>query len=92
MDIPKKIKIFAKEIDVVFDNERLKKENDIWGRWSPSEAKIILRDDLPEHEVKATFLHEVFHIILLESGHIKFGRNEGLCDLLANGVMQILKL
>lgn len=92
MKIPKRFKIFASTINVVYDNTRLSYDDAI-GDCSFTDCKVSLcneykGDKLPLDCVVDTFYHEKVHIILDSMGEHELSKNEQFVEVFARLLRQ----
>ena len=92
MKIPKKFKVFASTIDVVYDSNRLSNEQ-LLGDCSYQDGKISVCDEykgelVPDSCVVDTFYHEKIHIILDAMGEHELSRNEKFVEVFARLLRQ----
>jgi hypothetical protein len=91
-NIPKRFKLFATTVQVVFNNPRMD-DLKAYGYWHPSESTITLaaRDGftpIPGDKVLDTFYHEKVHAILDTMHEYKLSRNEKFVDTFAKLLRQ----
>jgi hypothetical protein len=92
--IPKRFKIFGQTIEVEF-HDNLVSKNDEVGHACYRENKIRLQGNTksvprPREQTEQGYLHEVVHIIFDQIGKDELRKDEGLVDLFANALHQIL--
>lgn len=79
------------EVHGLADDNRLPED----GKLDLDKSVIFLNDDLGGVSRKETLWHEVFHAIFIQSGWKKLDEDtppeEVMMELLAHGVMQVLK-
>lgn len=90
--IPKKFKLFATEINVVWDNKYCNDKSQ-YGESDYSQSIIILsttnaRDNLSEGKILDTFYHEKVHMILDTMREPELSKNEKFVDLFAKLLRQ----
>lgn len=98
MKIPEKIKIFAKEYWIVFDDNYCN-EREVFGSAEYVTNTIYLCNYykgkmITEAEKMNTLLHEIVHIILRESNLNKIideDKNENFVELFSNCLHQVLE-
>ena len=89
MNIPKTIRIGAITYTVEFCAPDEMDNN--FGLVLYSTNEIKLSTTLRGAGIDAVFWHEVFHVVLEQSGHAKLKNNEGLMDALGYGFAAFMK-
>jgi len=89
MKIPKQLKIrgltyTVEEMKDKFEN------NDFYGRSWTREQKIKVSSDIKQDRKELCFFHELFHVILDESGFTEVSKNEQIIECLSHDLYQIL--
>ena len=92
MNIPRKFKVFASTINVIFDSTRLSNDG-ILGDCSYIDSKITVCDVYKGDAVSMcamtdTFYHEKIHIILDAMGEHKLSKNEKFVEVFARLLRQ----
>ena len=87
MEIPKLLKIG----NLLYDVGELDEEDEALGRSNHKHQWIKLHPTLKPENKEETFIHEVLHQILDESGFFKESDNDKLVNAVANGVYQFFK-
>lgn len=63
----------------------------IWGEVSHGDCKIRIHERTAPQQQRQTLWHEIVHVILIQAGRTEQGKDEGLVDLLAYGIMCALQ-
>lgn len=92
MRIPTKFKLFATDINIVYDNIRMN-DMSMYGLSNYSESKITLSttcglDVLSEDRIIDTFYHEKIHMILDAMNEEELSSNEKFVDIFAKLLRQ----
>lgn len=90
--IPEAYMIFGKTYKVSFSKDLLTHTGNV-GRAVYSSGEIIIQDQLTsraEDETEQTFLHEVVHTILRDTGESDLSDNEDVVDKIASAFHQVL--
>ena len=84
-----KIKIGYKTYDIIYDNKGLQNDG-FYGQIDYDGNKIRLRSDYDKTEQLNTFIHEVLHGILYQSGDKNLREDENLINCITNGLTQVI--
>jgi len=92
MKIPKSFKLFATQIDVIFDNKRMD-DRECYGLAEYSTSTITLGEShklkpLSEGKIMDTFYHEKVHMILDTMEERELSENEKFVDIFAKLLRQ----
>lgn len=83
--VPVEVELFGRVIETVTDSERL----NLIGKYGEARYganKIVITEkitdkDIPKDEIKLTYLHEMFHFILIFTGYDSILRDTGKINL-----------
>lgn len=92
MKIPKRFKLFATTINVVFDNKKMHEESTI-GLVEWKKSVITLSDEsnnekIDEDVIADTFCHEKVHAILDSMGEVELSGNEKFVEVFSKLLRQ----
>jgi len=91
MVLPKKIRIGPFIFQIIPVQGLHSDGKGLWGEVRHTRSEIAIESDLADQEQYETLLHEVFHVILTQAGRDKETDDESLMDVLANGLMGVLR-
>ena len=95
MKIPKKLKVGAHTYNVEISKTRDEKKGDgNWGKTMYARCQIYLDEHLVPSKQEETFLHEILHVAMDQSGlNVDFDREkeEGIVNRLTAALYPILK-
>lgn len=89
MQIPEYVKIGNLRYQVIMVDEDQQPEK--IGRSSVRKQKIFIRKDISLDLQAETFLHEIVHQVLDQRSYFEESGNEKLVDIIATGLIQVLK-
>lgn len=92
MKIPKRFKVFASTINIVWDNKRLN-DKGVYGLTDYTKCEITLStlhgvENLSEDRIMDTFYHEKVHTLLDAMNEVALSENEKFVDTFAKLLRQ----
>lgn len=92
MKIPKKFKLFATDINILWDNKRMN-DKQLYGQSDYSASEIIMSDvngteELSEGKILDTYYHERTHMILDTMREFELSSNEKFVDIFSKLLRQ----
>ena len=89
MNIPNKIQIAGKTIDIVMED--MKDIDYCWGKTYFGTGKIGIAKNMSDEQKQITFIHELVHMIFETMGESELRDNEKIVHGLAELLYQVVK-